>query len=213
MNTSAFLTLTQWLSPGFPVSAYAYSHGLENAIDSGALRDAEGLQMWLEDVLHHGSGRCDAILLAAAYRADLAELSGIDAVARAFAASAGRLTETVDQGAAFTRTVNDIWGGQVPTFCYPVAVGHAAAGQHVPLADVLALYLQSFIATLVSASVRLVPLGQTEGQAVLAALAPDIAEVATEAERASLDDLASSCFALDIASMRHETQYSKVFRT
>jgi urease accessory protein len=213
MSTDGLLTLTQWLSPGFPVSAYAYSHGLEQVVDSGALSDATGLRLWLEDVLAQGSGRNDAILLASAWRADPADLGDIDAVARAVAASAGRLTETVDQGAAFARTVNDIWHLGIDPLCYPVAVGRAARLKDLPLDATLHIYVHAFLAALVSAAVRLVPLGQTEGQAVLAGLAPLIADIAEAAEQADLDSLASSCFALDIAAMRHETQYSKVFRT
>lgn len=213
MNTSALLTLTQWLSPGFPISAYAYSHGLEHAIDSGALTDADGLRDWLEDVLAHGSGRSDAILLCAAYRAPPETLQEIDDIARAYAASAGRLMEAVDQGAAFTRTVDDIWGTEIGRLCYPVAVGHAARLKMLPLVDTLGIYTHAFAAALISATVRLIPLGQTEGQAVLASLAPVVEETCNAAMDSDLSDLASSCFALDIASMQHETQYSKVFRT
>ncbi len=213
MNTDALLTLTQWLSPGFPVSAYAYSHGLEQVIDAGDLTNAEDLHLWLEDIMRHGAGLNDGILLAAAYRATPEDLAFIDATARAFAASAERLTETLDQGAAFVRTVTAIWGTVLPPLCYPVAVGCAARQQNLPLDTTLQIFAHAFAATLVSAAVRLVPLGQTDGQSVLAALAPCIRDTAQHAHDATLDDLASICFALDIASMKHETQYSKVFRT
>ena len=213
MSTSTLITLTQWLSPGFPVSAYAYSHGLERVIDRGGIAGGDDLRLWLEDTIAQGSGFNDAILLAAAYRSEADDLIGIDAVARAFAASSGRLTETVDQGAAFARTVNDIWGTDIPPLCYPLCVGRAARLQVLPLEATLEIYLHAFAATLVSVAVRLVPLGQTAGQAVLAGLAPVVATTAARAAAGDLDDMASACFALDIASMQHETQYSKVFRT
>jgi urease accessory protein len=213
MEARSLLTLTQWLSPGFPVSAYAYSHGLEQVIDAGGIGDAATLAFWLEDVLADGAGRNDAILLAAAYRAEAEALPEIDAMARAFAASAERLTETVDQGAAFARTVNDIWDTDIPALCYPVAVGRAARLRDLPRDATVAVYLHAFAASLVSAAVRLVPLGQTEGQRVLAGLCSTVTAVTREALDAGLDDLASSCLALDIAAMHHETQYSKVFRT
>lgn len=213
MSTSAFLTLTQWFSPGFPVGAFAYSHGLERAIDRGDIADASGLQIWLEDILHHGSPRNDAILLAAAFRADTEEIGEIDATARAFASCAERLTETLDQGAAFARTVDLIWATDIGPLCYPVAVGRAARLQGLPLDLTSEIYVHAFLANLISAAVRLVPLGQTDGQAVLAALTPLAREIAQEALTMDLDDMASSCFALDIAAMQHETQYSKVFRT
>ena len=213
MNTEGLLTLAQWLSPGFPVSAYAYSHGLERVIDRGALVHSADLRRWLEDVLCHGSGRSDAILLAAAYRAKPDEIADIDAVARAFAASSERLTETAEQGAAFARTVDAIWATGMGPLCYPVAVGRAARLKGLPLEPAITLYLHAMAAALTSVAVRLVPLGQTEGQQVLARLAPMIQDTCQEAITSNIDDLSSTCFALDIAAMHHETQYSKVFRT
>ena len=213
MSTKALLTLTQWMSSGFPVSAYAYSHGLERVIDRGDLKDAEGLLLWLADLLNHGSGYSDGLLLAASYRARAEDIADIDATARAFAASSERLSETVDQGTAFTRTVDDIWALDIGPLTYPVAVGRAACLKNLPLDVTLGIFLQAFVANLTSAAVRLIPLGQTEGQTVLANLAPVIEGCAEKALCGELDDLSSSCFALDIAAMHHETQYSKVFRT
>lgn len=213
MSTDAFLTLTQWLSPGFPVGAYAYSHGLEQVIDRGDMTDARALENWLRDVLQHGSGASDGILLAASYTASADEVPQIDAIARAFSSSAERLTETVDQGAAFAKAVDAIWATELGPLCYPVAVGRAAQAQDLPLDLTLEIYTHAFAANLVSAAVRLVPLGQTEGQAVLAELAPLIRQVAQRCSSAGIDDLTTSCMALDIAAMHHETQYSKVFRT
>lgn len=213
MNTDALLTLTQWLSPSFPVSAYAYSHGLEKVIDEGVLRDTEALALWLEDVIVWGSGRNDALLLAAAYAANPEDLPDIDAIARAFAASSERLTETAQQGAAFAATVNAVWGTDIAPLCYPVAVGHAARIKNLPLDATIQVFVHAFAASLVSAAVRLVPLGQTEGQAVLAKLSHAIQDVSRDALACDISAMASSCFALDIAAMQHETQYSKVFRT
>lgn len=213
MDTEALLTLTQWMSPGFPVGAFAYSHGLEHVIDRGELADAQALQSWLEDILEHGSAKSDIILLAAAYASPTEAVAEIDDMARAFTASSERLTETLDQGTAFARTVDSIWGTSIGARTYPVAVGQAASLRALPLETTAELYLHAMIANLVSAAVRLVPLGQTEGQAVLAELAPKIKTTTQAALTETLDDLASNCFALDIAAMQHETQYSKVFRT
>ena len=213
MDTEALLTLTQWMSPGFPVGAFAYSHGLEQVIDRSDLSTAADLQLWLEDILIRGSARSDVILLAAAYRAKPAEVPEIDEIARAFATSSERLTETLDQGKAFARTVDTIWQANVGPCCYPVAVGRAAAHQRLPLETTAEIYVHAMMANLVSAAVRLVPLGQTEGQAVLADLAREIRATTREALQDTLDDLSSACFACDIAAMQHETQYSKVFRT
>lgn len=213
MTSDAVLLLTQWLSPGFPVGAFAYSHGLETAIEHGYVLDGDTLRIWLEDILMHGGGASDVILLAAAFRAESDQIAGIDETARAFAASAERLMETVDQGAAFARTVDAIWQTNLIALTYPVAVGRAARLQALPLDLTAQMYLHAFAANLVSAAVRLVPLGQTTGQKVLAGLADDIRQAAAQALTLTLDDLTSTCFAGDIAAMQHETQYSRVFRT
>ncbi|XDA99176.1 urease accessory UreF family protein [Sulfitobacter sp. LCG007] len=207
------LTLQQWLSPGFPVGAFAYSHGLEQVIEARGIADAADLGDWLSALVAHGSGRADVVLLAAAWRATPDSLPGIDAAARAFAASSERLLETTAQGEAFARTLDSMTGRQTEPFAYPVAVGHAAALHDLPLGLTARMYLHAFAANLVSAAVRRVPLGQTEGQMVLAGLAPLIRAVAQEAIASDPDDLASHCFAADIAAMHHETMYSRVFRT
>ncbi len=213
MNTDAVLTLTQWLSPGFPVGAFAYSHGLERVIDAGGITSVTTLEPWLRDIIGHGSGRSDLVLLRAAFIADEMDVAGIDALAEAFAASSGRLTETCDQGAAFARTVDAVWGTRLGTLTYPVAVGRAARVCGLPQDLTAGMYLHAFTANLISAAVRLVPLGQTAGQDLLARLAPLMTSVAEATTVSTPDDLTSACFAADIASMQHETQYSKVFRT
>ncbi|QJF50368.1 urease accessory protein UreF [Roseobacter ponti] len=213
MNTDAVLTLTQWLSPGFPVGAFAYSHGLERVIDAGGITSVATLEPWLRDIIRHGCGRSDLVLLRVAYDAGDEEVARIDAQAQAFSASSGRLTETCDQGAAFSRTVDAVWDTRLGTLTYPVALGRAAKLRGLPQDLTAAMYLHAFTANLISAAVRLVPLGQTEGQDLLARLAPLITSIADATAESTPDDLTSACFAADIASMQHETQYSKVFRT
>ncbi len=206
------LTLMRWLSPGYPVGAFAYSHGLEQAIADGLVQDSATLEAWLRDTLEHGAGRNDALLLAAAYHAP--ENTGeIDATARAFAASRERVIETERQGAAFARTEAVVSGGSAAPLTYAVAIGAAAARHALPLQPACALYLQAFAANLVSAAQRLMPLGQTEAQRLQSALAPLCAEIGAQAERGTLDDLTSTTFMGDIASMRHETLQPRIFAT
>lgn len=209
------VTLMQWLSPSYPVGGYSYSHGLEWAVAAGDVTDAAGFQAWLADVLEYGTGRNDAILLAAAYRAkDEAALAHVDAVARALAPSSERLLETTAQGAAFVRTTAAIWAMEIPVLCYPVAVGRAAALIGVGLEQVLPLYLHGFASNLTGAAMRLVPLGQTEGQRVLAAMTPLCDLLAQEAlVGVGLDDLGGCTVMADIAAMKHETQYTRLFRS
>jgi urease accessory protein len=212
MSTSlALLTLAQWLSPAYPVGAFAYSHGLEQAITAHKVTDPTSLQDWVADVLRFGGGRNDALLLAAAYRAE--DPRAIDATARALAASQERLLETQAQGAAFSKTTRDTWGLDLPDLCYPVAVGRAAALAQLPLTDTSALFLQAFASTLVSVGQRLIPIGQTDAQQAIRDLAPLCLEIADETQDGDLDALSSTTFLADVAAMRHETQSTRIFRT
>jgi urease accessory protein len=92
-------------------------------------------------------------------------------------------------------------------------VGHAANVQNLPLALTAQMYLQAFMSNLVICATRLVPLGQTDGQRLIRDLTPLCQRIATDAMGAKLDALSSTAFLSDIASMKHETQYSRMFRT
>lgn len=214
MTTDPSLTLAQWLSPAYPVGAFTYSHGLEALVDDGTVQDAASFSDWLADTLRHGAGHNDIILLAAAYHAESeAELAKVDNFARALAPSAERLLETDQQGAAFARTVSAIHAIDICALTYPVAVGRAARLQALPLQDTARFFLHAFAANLTSAATRLVPLGQTEAQSALTALTPLCQSIADQAITEPLDATASTTFASDIASMLHETQYSRLFRS
>lgn len=214
MSTDPLLTLMQWLSPAYPVGAFSYSHGLEAMVQDGTVHDTASFRDWLTDVLSHGAGRNDVILLAAAWHSkDPETLREIDDLARALAPSAERLLETEQQGTAFATTTAAVFSHDLPALAYPVAVGRAAALENLPLADTARLFLHAFAANLTSAAIRLVPLGQTEGQQVLHTLTPLCRDIANTAITQTLDDIGSASFATDIASMTHETQYSRLFRS
>ncbi|MDP2081484.1 MAG: urease accessory protein UreF [Pseudotabrizicola sp.] len=205
------LSLIQWLSPAFPTGGFAYSHGLETAISDGLVPDAAALRQWLTDVLEFGAGRQDAILLVQALRND--DHAALDCLARALQPSAERLTETLDQGSAFARTVGEMTGRALPARCLPIAVGEAAAALGLPVAQVVALYLHAFASNLTSVAMRFMPLGQEAGQGVLASLHPVIDTMATEAVTLTLDDLGSSAIGADLSAMAHETMDVRIFRT
>lgn len=214
MKLAALHKLTQWLSPSYPVGAFSYSHGLEWAISQGEVGNPAQLQDWLTDILNHGAGRNDAILLAHAYRADdPADLAEVAELAMAFNPSKERLLETTAQGAAFAKTTRTVWPADLPDMPYPVAVGAAARQHDLPLEETTALYLHAFIANLVSAAVRFMPLGQTDGQLVLSSMTQTIDQTAEAALRANLDDLGGCAVRADMASMLHETLYTRIFRT
>jgi urease accessory protein len=215
-----------WLSPSYPVGAFSYSGGLEYAVEAGDVHDAATLQQWLASVMAHGSGGSDAVLFVHAHRAidagDDKALREVAELAAAFVASRERHLETTAQGRAFVEATRAawpcdaldrlaaVWDGPV---AYPVAVAVACGGHGIALAAALPAYLQVVAANIVSAGVRLIPLGQTDGQRVLAALEPVIAATAQRAMTTALADIGSATLRADIASMRHETQYTRLFRS
>jgi urease accessory protein len=239
------MRLLTWLSPAFPVGAYAYSHGLEWAVETRDIQDENSLRDWLIAIIAHGSGRNDTILLrhahrvarerahtatrTPAHRATRArpennllkkaavrrpEVNEIVSLALASTTSRERREEALAQGRAFLLAVSG-WGvPELPADTpYAVAVG-ATAGAHGIDEDTTAnAFLQSFTSNLISAAVRLVPLGQTAGLRTLASLEPLIFSIATETAHATLDDLGGCAFRSDLAAMRHETQYTRLFRS
>ena len=226
MAEAGALPLLAWLSPGFPVGAFAYSHGLEWAAETGDVHDGASLFAWIEALILVGSARADAVLLAGAWRAAIAgddrALADVAELACALQPSRERHLEATQQGNAFVSAIRAAWptpalerlaacwDGDV---AYPVALGVAAAGHGIGPRPMLEGFLLAFAANLVSAAARLGTVGQTEGQRVIAALMGTIAETAAMAQASTLDDLGSAALRCDLASLRHETQYSRLFRS
>ena len=224
MTEAGLLPLFAWLSPAFPTGAYAYSHGLEWAAEAGDVRDERTLQEWLADLLSEGLGRNDAILLAEAYRATVANdpvrLNAANDLALALAPSGEFHLETSQQGRSFMDAVRAAWPAPLLALLHddaavalPVALGVAAASRGLPLDMTAQAYLTSLLQNLVSAALRLAPIGQTAGQRVIAALIGTAARVATEALACDLDDIGGATFRADLGSLRHETQYTRLFRS
>ena len=226
LDAGAVYRLMAWLSPAYPVGAFSYSSGIEWAVETGDIKDAETLRGWLAVMIGQGGGFCDAVFFADAYRAaaagDDAALRAVAELAAAFAPSAERRLESTAQGNAFVEATRSawacdaierlgkIWDGAV---AYPIAVAVASAGHCIALGPASAAYLQAVAANWVSAGVRLIPLGQSDGQRVLVALEPVVAATAKRALAAKLEDVGSSAFRADLASARHETQYTRLFRS
>lgn len=212
-----------WLSPSFPVGAFAFSHGLEMAVEDRLVAGLGDLESWLEDVTARGSLRNDLILVAEAWRAvcacDEARLRSAADLALALQPSAERYLETVTQGNAFRATLNAAWPITPRAFpsdvdiAYPIAVAIGAAGHGMALAPLLEAYAVSFLSNLVSAAIRLGVIGQTDGQRTLASLLAPCRAAAVAAASSSLDDLGGATFAADLMSLRHESQYSRLFRS
>lgn len=213
------LRLLTWLSPAFPTGGFAYSHGLEWGVEANDVTDEPNLCDWVADVLHSGTGWSDAILLRHAHAADPEDLAELCALGTALGFGRERRLETCAQGAAFVHA-GAVWGGprlaalasekQVP---YPIVAGALAEDNGIEADLTTAAYLLALATSLVSAGIRLIPLGQSAGVRVIAALEPLITELVMHSRTASLDDLGGACFRLDIAALRHETQNTRLFRT
>jgi urease accessory protein len=233
LTDEGVLKLGIWLSPAFPVGGFTYSHGLEWAIEDGSVTTAVALEAWLTDVLEQGAGRNDAILFAECWRAaqagDIPRLSDVIDLADAFQPTRERRLEAGAQGAAFAKAIGDSWmtpnlleivsrlteashSGTI-AWTYATAVAVAASVHALALRPALAAYLQAFAANVVSAGVRAIPLGQTQGLGILSRLGPRLFAIADQAISATLDDLGGAALRADIASMRHETQYTRLFRS
>lgn len=225
MNLPQLLRLLTWASPAFPTGAFSYSHGIEFAVEEGLVKNAAQLQDWVGWIVRHGALHADAVLLAHAYRAAEAgrhsELDEIAALAAAMRGTAETALESMQQGAAFFDTAQAVWpakrmaaflkrNGAKPAL--PVAVALTCADV-IPLPETLGAYVHAGAANLVSAGVRLIPLGQTDGQRSIAALEAPVAGAVERALATSLDDLATAAPMVDWTSMRHETQYTRLFRS
>jgi urease accessory protein len=226
MGSFALYRLMAWLSPAYPVGAFSYSSGIEWAVEAGDIKDAASLRQWLAAMLCEGGGFCDAVLFVHAHRAtaagDDAALRAVAELAAALVPSKERFLETTAQGRAFldatkaawpcpalTR-LDDAWQGAV---ALPVAVAVACAGHEIACEAALSAFLHALTANWISAGVRLIPLGQTDGQRVLAALEAAVTDTAARALATPLGEIGSAAFRADLASMRHETQYTRLFRS
>ncbi|MBM6580669.1 urease accessory protein UreF [Microvirga sp. BT689] len=218
----SILPLLAWLSPSYPVGCYAYSHTLEWAVEAGDVMNEETLIAWLTDQMTLGFGRNDAILMSHAYQAsavgDEATLCDVNELALALSPSAELYLETSQQGRSFLDATLAAWPapgllwleGEV---AFPIAIGMAAAAHGVPLPLTSSAYLFGLVQTLVSAAIRLAPIGQTAGIRVCAVLAVTAQDVSREAISLSLDDIGAATFRADLGSFHHENQYTRLFRS
>ena len=226
VNAPALYRLMAWLSPSYPIGAFSYSSGIEWAVEAGDIKDAATFEHWLAVVIGEGGGFCDAVFFVHAHRAvaasDDTALRAVAELAAAFSPSKERHLETTAQGRAFLDTTRAawptpaldrllaVWDGAV---ALPIAIAVASAGHGIALAPALHAFLHAMTANLISTGLRLVPLGQTDGQRILAALEPVATATAARALVTPLDEVGGAAFRADLASMRHETQYTRLFRS
>jgi urease accessory protein len=225
----ALLRLQSWLSPAFPIGSYSYSHALEWAVEAGYVLDRKSLVDWLEAGLRYGSGRNEAIFFSEAGRCamddDRAKLFEIAELAAVFRGTSEFALESSQQAAACLATLRRVWPDSVLDWlseilcerhvqpALAVILGVRSARQGIPASLTLPAFLQSYISNLVTAGVRLIPLGQTDGQLAIAELEEAVLAASAQAKNATIDDLGSAAFMVDLASMAHETQYTRLFRS
>lgn len=214
--------LMTWLSSSYPLGSFSYSHGLEYAVEEGLVWDRDSLVRWVSFVIETGAGRVDAALFAASWRAvkrdDFPKFLEIAELADAWRGTAETALEAQAQGTAFLMATRAAWPHEIfdrlpQRIALPVVVGAACAAHGLPLEASLTAYLHAFAGTIVSAGVKLIPLGQTDGQRTIAALESVILETGTSALTEELDEVGSSAVMVDWCSMRHETQYTRLFRS
>ncbi len=231
MNDQQLYRLLTWLSPAFPIGSFSYSHGLENAVEHGQVTDRESLLQWITAVINYGTARCDASIFCLVYAAinhpqqSPLSLETVVQYAYALQATAELKLEALAQGKSFLAAIMANYANSAllavqqrlhqltcePTLAVAVAITCAIEGIALQLA--LTAYLQAFSAQLVSVGIRLIPLGQTQGQQIIALL-PDIIQPAVaQAMQCSWEDIGSATINLELASMRHETQYTRLFRS
>jgi urease accessory protein len=221
--------LLTWFSPGFPIGAFSYSHGLETAAAGGRVHDRETLQRWIAAILTHGAGRMDADTLRDAHGAasaqDLDALAATNARGLAFRATSEMALETTAQGEAFLSTCRAAWPDPVlerwaailsrtgEGVCHPAAAGAVTARADIPLGCAMTAYLQTMATNLVSAALRLGIVGQTDGQRILAALEPVVTSAVASALTRNPAAFGGATLAIELASMEHEIQYVRLFRS
>jgi len=229
LTTDGLMRLMTWLSPSFPVGAYTYSHGLEYAVEDGLVTSGETLQEWCEGALLFGAGRTDGVFFCEAWQRgfdnDIASLSDLNSYANAMRPTSEMALESEAQGRAFLTIIQELSPSENLTdlvellkerkelAAYPVVVGALCAFEHIDREAALAAYLHGFAANLISAGVRLVPLGQTAGQKALVNLDDAIKESTQAALHTDFNDIGASSPVIDWTSMQHETQYTRLFRS
>jgi urease accessory protein len=227
MTTSTELyRLLAWFSPSYPIGAFSYSHGVEYAVETGRVTDVATLTQWIAQILRHGAGWVDAVLLKEAHAAcdDMARLDDLADLAAAWRGTAEMALESTQQGGSYLSVTRAAWGASERLDAFAalrsdkpvplcIAVGVAAGAHRLGVDTVLAAYLHAFAANLVSAAVRLIPLGQTDGQRTLSNLMPVVESILPCALACPLEDCGTASPMVDLTSMMHETQYTRLFRS
>ena len=224
------LRLLQLVSPSLPVGAYSYSEGLETLTQIGSIHDRKTLQHWLEQELRVGAAQMEGAIVVRAYRA----LQGEDAVVglrywNQWYEAARETEELRNQSLQMGRSMMKVLQGLEASgdfdrlrlepmlleerWHFPIAFAIAAVAWEIALPDVLLGYFQSWSSNLIAAGIKLIPLGQTDGQRISWSMQEPIAAAVVAVMALDDDDLGSCSWGVALASMQHETLYSRLFRS
>lgn len=196
--------LLQLASPALPVGAYSYSQGLEAAVEAGVVHDAASAERWIGDVLKLSVGAMEAPLL---WR--MLQGEDCDELFLASRETAELRAETLQMGASLAKLLKDLDIGETAG-AFPTVYAFMARQWGIAPEDALLAYLWSWLENQVMAALKAVPLGQTDGQRLLLRLGDTLEGVAFQAMSAEPVNLAPG---LAFLSARHETQYSRLFRS
>jgi urease accessory protein len=222
--THSLLALLQLVSPALPVGAYTYSEGIETLVQTNQITTALALEQWLVQELRYGAIRVEAMVLVRAYRAavdlDVSQLQDWNQWISAFRETAELRQQSWQMGRSLSRLLEELqpeahallrdWKDPCN---FAVAFAVAAAGWQIDCPAAVLGYLHSWAANLINAGVRLIPLGQTQGQQLLLSLSSSLAETSQQALIAPDDQLECCSWGASLASMNHETLYSRLFRS
>jgi urease accessory protein len=211
--------LLQLASPTLPVGAYSYSGGLEAAVEDGVVSDAASAERWIGDVLEFSIARMEGPILFSFFAAftekDLLKIKEKNEIFLASRETAELRAETVQMGYSLNRLLKDLGLGEVPVEepSFPAAYAHAATQWNIEPEAALQAYLWAWLENQVMAAVKAIPLGQTDGQRILMKLGDRLPSLVEKAVKMKDEDLGNFAPALALLSARHETQYSRLFRS
>jgi urease accessory protein len=228
LQNLTLLHLLQLASPTLPVGAYSYSDGLETLVENNVINNSKSLKHWLEQELSYGAIRLETAVMIRAYRS--VETNNFEALGYWNAwVTAGKETaelrsQSWQMGNSLIRllldlqypgdtSLQDLAAAAGSPCNYAIAFGMGAAHLHIDETSVILGYLHSWASNLIGAGVKLIPLGQTAGQQLLLQLASNINLATQEILALEDDDLSSCSWGLALASMAHETQYTRLFRS
>jgi urease accessory protein len=210
-TSTSLLRLLQLASPALPVGAYSYSQGLEAAVEAGIVRDAASAQEWIGDVLAFSVGRMEASVVLFFLNHNAEEIERMNALFLASRETAELRAETVQMGYSLNKLLPEL-GLEPLQFeepSFPAVFAHAARQWQIEARDALLAYLWAWLENQVMAALKAVPLGQTDGQRILLSLGKQVSEISS----LETTDFFNYAPGLAMLSSRHETQYSRLFRS